>query len=551
MKLWNTREELVAQIVTLACQGVSARAIARALGVSRNTVRKLLAEHRQARDTEAASALPRKPRRAPRPSKLDDFQAKIGELLERHPDITAQRVFEDLRAAGYGGGYTAVKEHVRVVRPAPPPKASQPTPEYGPAEMAESDWSPYVIEFTHAPRSMVQVFAYTLNYSTRKHFALYERCDIYALMDGHVATFERFGGAAWACKYDGQKAVVLGWEGKQPIFNPRYLVFCAHYEFRPVACRPKHPNDKPHVERAYWEFDRSFINGRSFRDVPDMRGQLLGWEDGIADLRPRRRAPKRARMELFAEEQPLLRALPRHAYDTARVAYRHCSIDGYVPWNGNRYAVPYDHITDILPIRITQHELLVYAADFSCVARHELVPRGAGQDIGGGVYHPRKAQGHHAGADLDQLRGTFDGMGEGAGAFLDALCAVSPRQAAHQARCILLLRERFSTTDLCAALRHAQAFGAFEHQSVERILAARGTPRRLAEYVSEDLTRRVVLNMGVTHQPRDLAEYDRLPLAGNLTSRTEQEEPPCPESSQTPPTTSSSSGSDEPSRSSG
>ena len=83
-------------------------------------------------------------------------------------------------------------------------------------------------------------------------------------------------------------------------------------------------------------------------------------------------------------------------------------------------------------------------------------------------------------------------MGESARAFLDALCAATPRQAAHQARCILLLRERFSTDDLCGALRHAQAYGAFEHQAVERILGARGTPRRLAEYVAEDLTRRIV-----------------------------------------------------------
>lgn len=548
MKPWSTREELVAQVVTLACQQVSSRAIARALGVSRNTVRKLLAEHRRAREVEAVSALPRKPSRTPRPSKLDEFRPKIAELLERHPDITAQRVFEDLQAAGYRGGYTAIKEHVREVRPAPPPQASLPAPVYGPAEMAESDWSPYAIAFTHAPRSTVQVFAYTLNYSTRKHFAAYERCDVYALMDGHVATFERFAGAAAACKYDCQKAVVLGWEGNQPIYNPRYLVFCAHYEFRPVACRPKHPNDKPKVERAHWEFDRSFLNGRSFRDLADLRGQLLAWEDGIADPRPRRRAPKRPRMELFAEEQPLLRPLPRHPYDTARVAYRHCSIDGYVSWDGNRYAVPYDHVTDILPVRITQHELLVYAADFICVARHELVSRGAGEDIGGAAFHPRKARDHGGGADLEQLRQAFDGMGEPARAFLDALCAAAPRQAAHQARCILLLRERFSTDDLCAALDHAQAYGAFEHQAVERILAARGTPRRLAEYVAEDLTRRIVLNMGVDPLDRDLTEYDRLPLAGVPASRKEQ---PCPASRQLPPATSSSDGSDEPSTSSG
>ena len=72
-----------------------------------------------------------------------------------------------------------------------------------------------------------------------------------------------------ACKYDGQKAVVLGWEGHQPIYNPRFLAFATHYDFRPEACRPRRPNDKPRVERGFWEFERSFLNGRSV--VTDVR----------------------------------------------------------------------------------------------------------------------------------------------------------------------------------------------------------------------------------------------------------------------------------------
>jgi predicted transcriptional regulator len=42
---WRSREELAHQVALLAKQGESRRAIARALGVSRNTVRTLLAAH--------------------------------------------------------------------------------------------------------------------------------------------------------------------------------------------------------------------------------------------------------------------------------------------------------------------------------------------------------------------------------------------------------------------------------------------------------------------------------------------------------------------------
>jgi hypothetical protein len=38
----------------------------------------------------------------------------------------------------------------------------------------------------------------------------------------------------------------------------------------------------------------------------------------------------------------------RHPYDTARVVYRVCGIDGFVDWEGNRYAVPYDQVTDLV-----------------------------------------------------------------------------------------------------------------------------------------------------------------------------------------------------------
>ena len=44
-----------------------------------------------------------------------------------------------------------------------------------------------------------------------------------------------------------------------------------------------------------------------------------------------------------AEEHPHLVELPRCPYDTARVIYRLCSIDGFIAWGGNRYAIPYDH----------------------------------------------------------------------------------------------------------------------------------------------------------------------------------------------------------------
>jgi hypothetical protein len=349
-------------------------------------------------------------------------------------------------------------------------------------------------------------------------------------MDGHLHAFERFAGAARRCKYDCQKPVVLRWEGGQPIYNPRFIDFATHYEFSPVACRPRHPNDKPRVERSFYELTLSFFRGRSFRDRADLEVQLTQWLDAIADLRPLKRMRRRTRLELFAEEQPLLRPLPGHPYDTARVLYKLCDIEGFITWESNRYSLPYEYVTDILPVRITENELFIYTADLRCIARHPLVARGAQLESILDGHRPPHAE---RGPDLDQLRRAFADLGEPGGAFLAAIETREPRSAGYHARKILALRERYDTAALLAALSHALAYGALEHTAVERILLARSCPRRLDEYVAEQSAaklRRAVLDSST--EPRDLAEYDALPCRGRAAPS--QGDPPCPENAQAP-----------------
>jgi hypothetical protein len=215
-------------------------------------------------------------------------------------------------------------------------------------------------------------------------------------------------------------------------------------------------------------------------------------------------------------------------------------------------------VTDILPIRITQRELFVYAADLTCVARHELAPRGRGLRLDPAGLHPRPSR--QSPVDLDQLSGAFQRMGEHAEHFFRLMGAGPARVWGHQARQILLLRERFSTADLDAALRHAAAFGAFDHHAVERILVARATHRSLDEYVAAETVRRVADALGQQRtEPRDLTEYDRLPGGPNTAGAARADdcqETPCPEARAAEPIhpstrTSPSSDSDDTSSSSG
>lgn len=511
MTPWSSREELVSRVVTLARQKMSRRAIARALDLSRNTVKQILEAHDIKRQSEH-SALPEPSKRAPRASKLDSFKPRIAELLDKYKDITAQRVFEILRDEGFAGGSTAVKKHVRRVRPKPKPEPSLQTPVYGPGMMAESDWSPYELTFTDGSKQLIQLFGYTLVHSKRKFYRAFTSYGTHALMQGHVAAFEHLGGVAASCKYDGQKAVVLRWEGNQPIYNPQFLAFATHYEFRPIALRGN-PNARPNIERSFWTHERSFLSGRDFKNLDDFNTQLSHWLATIVDVRKRH---GQSSIERFAEEAPHLLHLPRHPYDTARVTYRLCNIDGFIDWQGNRYAVPYDHITDLLPIRITERQLFVYGADLECIATHELAQRGEGKKLDPLGFH-RRHPGRSA-IDLDLLRSAFEQMGEHAKDFFRKVSSVPPRHWAHGARRILLLRERYDTHDVDSALGHAARYGAFTYEAVLRVLEARHRPRTLDEYVSEETSRKLEAELGIKRtRPRDLADYDRLPpsLAGH------------------------------------
>ena len=64
--------------------------------------------------------------------------------------------------------------------------------------------------------------------------------------------------------------------------------------------------------------------------------------------------------------------VPARAYDTAQVFYRTVNPEGHVAYLQNFYSVPWQRIGELLPIRITEKELIVYGPDIREIARHEL-----------------------------------------------------------------------------------------------------------------------------------------------------------------------------------
>ena len=98
-------------------QGLSKTAIAERIGVSRRCIYNWIAHGDLDRAVELSGL-----RYPPRPTQLDPYHDLIRQRLETYPELTAVRLFEEVRAAGYPGSFTQLKVFVRRVRPVPAPE---------------------------------------------------------------------------------------------------------------------------------------------------------------------------------------------------------------------------------------------------------------------------------------------------------------------------------------------------------------------------------------------------------------------------------------------
>lgn len=483
--------------------GASQRAIARELGISRQTVKHILADVAAARASgAAASDLPRPPVR--RPSQLDAYEDCLRDLLGRYPDLTATRAYEELRARGFRGGYTIVRERLRQLRPRPTP-APVVRFETAPGQQAQMDYSTYDLDFTEEGRRRVYLFSYGLGYSRRQYLCFAESQDFLTTLRLHVRAFDYFGGVAATCLYDNMKVVVLRHDDEGPLFNPRFLAFATHYGFQPRACRPRRPQTKGKIERPFSYVETSLLNGRTFHTLAHLNEVTAWWLTNVADVRVHRETKQRP-IDRFAQEQPHLLPLPAQPYDTALVVYRVVNVEGFVTYQQHAYSVPWRHLGQTLPLRITEDAVIIYSPDIIEIARHRLGPR----DASGQKYllpahrPPDDSQRQH-----DVLRERYAALGTLPCRFFDGLVQ-QQRQGKCQAQKVLALLTTYARPDWLAALERAVRFGAYSAAAVERILAAVARPKSILEGLAEEGRLQLTVRATDPIGPRPTADYQAL-----------------------------------------
>lgn len=498
-------EDLRNQINMRSQAGASQRQIARALQVSRHTVARVLAEVAGQRAGQPCGerggmSAPRRRRRT-----LDAYAGVIQDLLGRYPEITAQRIYEELRPHGYTGSYTRVRVYLQEVRPRTPPRPVLRF-ETGPGVQAQMDYSTFDIDFTEEGRRRVYLFSYLLSYSRRQYLRFVESQDFATTVREHIQAFTHLGGAAAACLYDNMKVVVTHYEEVEPIYNPRFLAFATHYGFRPQACRPYRPQTKGKVERPFDYVAKNLLNGRSLRTLAHLNEVTAGWLAAVADVRIHQ-TTKKTPLELHALEQPHLIPLPACPYEYAPVLYRTVNVEGFISYRHNLYSVPWRHIGRILPVRVTDVEVIVYGPQLDEIARHALVPATTSG-------HKSEHQAHRPSEDPQKrwqlLHERFCELGPIAERFCAGLLRAQPH-GKHQAQRVLALLSSYARADFLAALERAVRYGAYSYAAVERILAVQARPKSVLDSLAEeDRSHLDALLQNNPVPPRPIQDYEPL-----------------------------------------
>lgn len=352
-------KEDFAVIKALNQHGVYLTDIAAELGVHPKTVSRALKR----------GAAPARQRQG-RASKLDAHKATIDRLLSENV-WNAMVILREIRAEGYDGGITLLREYIEPKRALRTGRATVRF-ESQPGQQLQTDWGETVTQIAGQPTE-VDFIVNELGYSRRFHFWCTDSQDAEHTYEGLIRSFEYLGGVTEEVLVDNQKsAVLLPSNRGRPRFNERFLDLAGWYGFTPRACRPYRARTKGKDERMVGYIKGNFfVRYRSFESWAHLNQLAERWLAEEADLRVQGTV-KEVVAERFAREQATLRPLPPQRYDTSYVELRKVAWDGYIDVRGNRYSVPAELVAQSVVVRIGLDGLLRVYQGERLVASHGL-----------------------------------------------------------------------------------------------------------------------------------------------------------------------------------
>lgn len=339
--------EVVLAIRALADCGVGSKAIARAVGVARNTVRRYLRQ-----SIEGEGQIRPAARRLTEDRRLEARALYAGPaegnavvvqrlLAERGLTVsvrTIERAVSDLR-----------REH-RVAQ------LATVRVETSPGEQLQIDFGQKRVPIADAEVRIFLLVA-VLSYSRRlfvKAF-LNERQDDWR--EGIAAAFTYFGGVPRTLLGDNARALVLGRDRGTGtvLFHPAYLAFCRDWDVQPRACAPYRARTKGKTEAGVKYVKRNGLAGRAFASFAALESHLAAWMV-VADQREHGTTHEAPRLRFDQAERHALRPLPVRALPRREQRLRRrVANDAFVDVDTVRYSVPYRLVRDHVDVVVEEH----------------------------------------------------------------------------------------------------------------------------------------------------------------------------------------------------
>lgn len=296
------------------------KAIARQLGVARNTVR-------------AALAAPEPPsyQRPPRPSVLDVLEPQICALLGEFPDMPATVIAERLN---YTGASSRLRARVAVLRPRYRPADPADRTTYAAGEIVQCDlWFPPAV----VPVGVGQLFAPPV----LTMVSAFSRWIMATALPSRT-TGDLVAGMWLLLQVLGGVPKTLVWDNEAGIGQHQRLTVGARSFAGTLGTRiwqapARDPETKGVVERANGFLQTSFMPGRAFTGPADFNDQLAGW---LPHANGRLvRATASTPRALLGVDRAAMAALPPVAPQVGWRAQVRLGRDYYVRVAGNDYSV--------------------------------------------------------------------------------------------------------------------------------------------------------------------------------------------------------------------
>jgi transposase len=444
-------------ILRLRDQGHGSQAIAQALGISRNSVKKVLrGGHAE------VPPLKRAQKAEPYLEQIRTLHATCkGNLIRVHEEIVAQ---------GAKFSYQALTAFCRQHGIGHEPERPAGRYDFPPGEEMQHDTSPHRAS-VGGRVTPVQSASLVLGYSHMLFFQGYPRftrfeCKIF-LNEG----FGYYEGACSRCIVDNSHLVVLTGTGRSMVPVPEMAAFGDRFGFEFVAHTLGDKNRSGKVERPFHFIENNFFAGRTFRDWDDLNTQARAWCDKV-NATPKRHLHASPR-ELFAREQPCLQPLPLHVPEVYRLHLRIVDTEGYVNVQGNRYSVPWQpsRIGRSLEIREGKDRIDVYDGPRQ-IASHKRHIDGTDVRVTDPSHRPPRGQGPSArtAPSLEQQR-LLERAPE-TQAYI-ALLKKRGRGSVRDLRSLLRMLDDYPRDAFCTAIDEATQYGMVDLDRLQRMILRR------------------------------------------------------------------------------